>query len=216
MFTGIVEEVGKIVSINQQGLKSQITLTGHLVLEDLKLGDSLAVNGVCLTVSKLIHQTIQLDVMEETLTKTTLGQLKSGHSVNLERAMPAMGRFGGHYVSGHVDAIGKISDLKKLPGSILMTVEVHEKWLNYMVEKGSITIDGVSLTLIKVERKSNSVGHVTIGLIPHTQHATTLFEKTIGNSLNIEVDLLAKYIEKWIQNSPQAGLTEHRLAALGY
>lgn len=216
MFTGIVEEVGKIVSINQQGLKSQITLTGHLVLEDLKLGDSLAVNGVCLTVSKLIHQTIQLDVMEETLTKTTLGQLKSGHSVNLERAMPAMGRFGGHYVSGHVDAIGKISDLKKLPGSILMTVEIHEKWLNYMVEKGSITIDGVSLTLIKVERKSNSVGHVTIGLIPHTQHVTTLFEKTIGNSLNIEVDLLAKYIEKWIQHSPQAGLTEHRLAALGY
>lgn len=216
MFTGIVEEVGKIVSINQQGVKSQITLTGHLVLEDLKLGDSLAVNGVCLTVSKLMHQTIQLDVMEETLERTTLGQLKSGHSVNLERAMPAMGRFGGHYVSGHVDAIGKICGLKKLPGSILMTVEVSEKWLNYMVEKGSITIDGVSLTLINAEKKSHSVGHVTVGLIPHTQHATTLFEKTTGNSVNIEVDLMAKYIEKWIKHSPQVGLTEHRLAALGY
>lgn len=186
MFTGIVEEIGTVISPG-----NKLKIGCNKILSDIHTGDSIAVNGVCLTVTQYSNNSITLDVMNETLNKTYLGAMTKGDSVNLERAMSANGRFGGHIVSGHIDGTGIITDIKNDGISIWYTISANEKILNYIVEKGSIAIDGISLTVAYVDE---SVFKVSV--IPHTQKSTILPLKKIGSKVNLENDIVGKYIEK--------------------
>lgn len=211
MFTGIVEEVGIVQGIKKAAQSSALTIGGKVIFADLKLGDSVAVNGVCLTVTGFNGNSFTADVMHETLKRSSLGNLKTGGRVNLERAMPANGRFGGHIVSGHIDGIGVISKIKKDDNAIWYTIKADGKLMRYIVEKGSVALDGVSLTVAEVIDESFSVS-----LIPHTQRATTFFEKTVGGVVNIENDMVGKYIEKLMQCGHKSGITREYLAKYGY
>ena len=192
MFTGIIEEVGKVCAI-QKGMKSsKLTIGGQLIFEDLKIGDSVATNGVCLTVTTIEKNSFVADVMNETLERSTLGYLKRGEIVNLERAMPLNGRFGGHIVSGHIDGTGKIIGIKKEDHAVWYTVQTEEKLMRYIIEKGSIAIDGISLTVAKVGSNNFSVS-----VIPHTSKVTSLSQKGIGALVNLENDMIGKYIERF-------------------
>ncbi len=195
MFTGIIEEVGIVRNIKKGAKSAILTLTCNKILDDLKLGDSVATNGVCLTVTDINSNFFSADVMEETLSKSSLGSLIIGSKVNLERAMPANGRFGGHIVSGHVDGIGKITSIKKDDIALWYTIKTSPKIMQYIIEKGSIAIDGISLTVAKITHDSFSVS-----VIPHTAKSTALSEKNIGCFVNLENDILGKYIEKFSQN----------------
>lgn len=191
MFTGIVEEVGRIKEI-QRGAKSiKLTIEATLIFSDLKLGDSVSTNGVCLTVCALTSNSFTADLMPETLNKSNLGSLTIGSYVNLERAMPALGRFGGHIVSGHIDGVGKIRKMKQDDNAIWIEVLADDTLLRYMIEKGSITIDGISLTLTEV-----GVNHFSVSIIPHTGKLTTLGGRKVGDTVNLEVDIIGKYVEK--------------------
>lgn len=192
MFTGIIEEIGIIEKIELQKYGT-ITIRARKVLEDMHLGDSVAVNGVCLTVTSFTEKQFTLDVMAETLRRSNLGMARVGSRVNLERAMAANGRFGGHIVSGHVDGTGEIKRKKTEGNAVWLTIGCSEKILHYVIEKGSITIDGISLTVAKVQEDGFQVS-----IIPHTSQKTTLLEKEIGAIVNLEADILAKYIEKLI------------------
>lgn len=194
MFTGIVEEIGTIKSVRRGGKSAALTIGGHVIFNDLKLGDSVAVNGVCLTVTSFSACSFTADVMNETINRSTLGLLKSGSHVNLERAMLLNGRFGGHLVSGHIDGTGKITDIRKDENAVWYTVCADGMLMRYMIEKGSIAIDGISLTIAKVSRQGFSVS-----IIPHTAGTTTLAEKKVGDAVNLENDMVGKYIEKLIQ-----------------
>lgn len=191
MFTGIVEEVGKIKSISMGSSSAVLTVGASKVLEKTKLGDSIAVNGVCLTVTNLGNNYFTADVMAETIRRSSLGTLKNGSPVNLERAMAADGRFGGHIVSGHVDSMGTIATIQPEDNAVWYTIKADEKTLHYIVEKGSITIDGISLTVAYVD---NSCFKVSI--IPHTRQETNLSSKEIGDKVNLECDIIGKYVEK--------------------
>ena len=193
MFTGIIEEIGKIEYI-AQGIKSAvITVAADKVLEKTKIGDSIAVNGVCLTVTSIGANKFTADVMAETLRRSSLGSLKKGSKVNLERAMAADGRFGGHIVSGHIDGIGVIRSLVKEDNAVWVEIETPSKILKYIVEKGSIAIDGISLTVAKLTDDSFSVS-----VIPHTGEETTLLSKKTGDNVNLENDIVGKYVERLI------------------
>lgn len=198
MFTGIIEEIGKVAWVTKRQHSSQIWIQGDLIMEDLKLGDSVAVNGVCLTVSQLKKNQWMADVMSETLTRSDLGDLKGGSSVNLERAMPANGRFGGHLVSGHIDGTGSISAIKNDDNAIIFEMRASEKILRYIVEKGSIAIDGISLTVIQVNNEKFQVS-----VIPHTIKSTVLGLKKKGDPVNLENDMVGKYIERFITSSSE-------------
>lgn len=191
MFTGIVEEVGHVSSVRSKPQAMELTIACSLVLEDAKRGDSISINGVCLTVSTMTHSTFTVDVIPETVKSSTLAGLKSGSKVNLERAMPATGRFGGHFVSGHIDGVGVIRSVKKEANAVTKSIEVEPELMKYMMMKGSIAVDGTSLTIF-------DLGHntVTISLIPTTQEDSLLGDKGIGERVNIECDLLAKYTER--------------------
>lgn len=191
MFTGIVEEVGHVSSVRTKPQAMELTIACSLVLEDAKRGDSISINGVCLTVSTMTHSTFTVDVIPETVKSSTLAGLKSGSKVNLERAMPATGRFGGHFVSGHIDGVGVIRSVKKEANAVTKSIEVEPELMKYMMMKGSIAVDGTSLTIF-------DLGHntVTISLIPTTQEDSLLGDKGIGERVNIECDLLAKYTER--------------------
>ena len=193
MFTGIVEEIGKVISIKKGTNSVSLSLGGTLIFSDLKLGDSVAVNGICLTVTSIKGNVFTADVMNETLSRSSLGELKTGSNVNLERSMPANGRFGGHLVSGHIDGTGIISAIKKDDIAIWYTVKTERKIMRYIIEKGSIAIDGISLTVAKVERDNFSVS-----IIPHTAKETVLSEKKTGSIVNLENDIVGKYIEKFM------------------
>lgn len=215
MFTGIVEEIGVIQKI-QRGVKSSVlSIQGNIILGDLDIGDSIAVNGVCLTVSNFSKNVFTADVMHETLSRSTLANIKTGSNVNLERAMPANGRFGGHIVSGHIDGIGVITKVKSDDNAIWYTIKTTSKIMNYIVEKGSIAIDGISLTVAGVDREAFSVS-----IIPHTAKATILSEKSIGDDVNLENDVLGKYVGKLLgieqAKSPQSGITKEFLTKFGY
>lgn len=197
MFTGIIEEVGRIKEIRKGTKSAVITIQGILIFEDLGLGDSVAVNGVCLTVSEYSKNTFRTDVMNETLTHSNLGELMAGSSVNLERAMAANGRFGGHMVSGHIDGVGTIANIQKDDNAILFTIRAHERILHYVVLKGSITIDGISLTITAINKTD-----FTISTIPHTIKSTILKQRAVGDKVNLENDLIGKYIEKFITSKP--------------
>lgn len=193
MFTGIIEETGEIVS-NQKSSKSAIlTIKGTMIFNDLKLGDSVAVNGVCLTVAELGSNIFKADVMNETLSRSNLGLLRTGSHVNLERAMRSDGRFGGHIVSGHIDGTGEIVSIRRDDNAVWITVSAPKNILKYIIEKGSIAIDGISLTVAKVTENDFSVS-----VIPHTGKSTTLLAKSIGSGVNLENDIVGKYIEKLI------------------
>lgn len=191
MFTGIVEEIGTILSVKKGVKSSALTISGDLIFEDMHIGDSIAVNGVCLTVTNKTKESFTADVMAETLRRSSLGSLKAGSKVNLERAMAANGRFGGHIVSGHIDGTGEIESFVREDNAVWVTVKTPVKLLKYIIEKGSIAIDGVSLTVAYVDDACFKVS-----LIPHTAANTTLLSKKAGDIVNLENDIVGKYIDK--------------------
>ncbi len=191
MFTGIVEEVGEIRGIKKGEKSSILSIKANKVIEDVKLGHSICTNGVCLTVTNIYGNIFDADVMAETLRRSNLGELKVGSKVNLERALSAKGRFGGHIVSGHIDGVGKIVSLEKEDNAIWVTIGAKENILQYIVEKGSIAIDGISLTVAYVDDKVFKVS-----VIPHTGKGTILLSKTIEDTVNLECDVIGKYVEK--------------------
>ncbi|WP_294413130.1 riboflavin synthase [uncultured Ruminococcus sp.] len=214
MFTGIIEEVGTVSRVQHSGNASFIEIQAKKVLEDVRLGDSIAVNGVCLTVTHFGGGVFRADVMNETLSRSSLGSLTNGSPVNLERAMAANGRFGGHIVSGHIDGTGIITDIKNDGIAVWYTVSAAPELLRYIVEKGSIAIDGISLTVAKVTDTSFSVS-----IIPHTAAQTILSTKKTGDTVNLENDIIAKYAEKLMKpaETPKTGgITMDFLAKNGF
>lgn len=193
MFTGIIEEIGIIKNVKKNNKSSIITIQGKKIFEDINIGDSISVNGVCLTVTTFSNEIFTADVMNETLSRSSLSSLQNGSYVNLERAMSASGRFGGHIVSGHIDGTGKIIKIKRDDNAIWYTVTVEDNLIKYIVEKGSIAIDGISLTVVNVNENSFSVS-----IIPHTSQETILSHKLVGDIVNIENDIIGKYVEKLI------------------
>lgn len=191
MFTGIIEETGKIESVANGNKSAIITIIADKVLKGTKIGDSIAVNGVCLTVTSISGNKFTADVMAETIRRSSLGTLKHGSKVNLERAMAADGRFGGHIVSGHIDGTGVIRSLEREDNAVWVEIETPDKLLKYIVEKGSIAIDGISLTVAKLTDDSFS-----ISVIPHTGEETTLLAKKPGDIVNLENDIIGKYVER--------------------
>lgn len=187
MFTGIIEETGKIISVGA----GRIAVQAGKVLEGTKIGDSIAVNGVCLTVTTMTSSEFTADVMPETLNRTNLGSLGKGACVNLERAMAADGRFGGHIVSGHIDGTGTVSRHEKDGNAVWVYIAAPGSILNLIIEKGSIAIDGISLTVAKV----NAV-EFAVSVIPHTGEETTLLGKKAGDMVNLENDVIGKYVQK--------------------
>ncbi len=190
MFTGIVEEVGKVKSISNGVLQ----IEANKVLEDVHTGDSIAVNGICLTVTSFTAHSFQADVMPETIRRTSLNELKLGSPVNLERAMAVGSRFGGHIVSGHIDGTGRIVSLKEEKNAVLMKIAADSSLLRYIVEKGSVALDGISLTVAAVTDRD-----FTVSLIPHTRQVTNLSAKGEGSTINIENDVVGKYVEKLLK-----------------
>ena len=209
MFTGIVEEVGRVAAMRTRPQAMELTIACSLVLEDVKRGDSISINGVCLTVSGFDAKTFTVDVIPETVKSSTMHELKTGSPVNLERAMPANGRFGGHFVSGHIDGVGIVRSVKKEANALTKTIEISSELMKYMMIKGSIAVDGTSLTIFDMGQNT-----VTISLIPTTQEDSLLGAKGIGNRVNIECDLLAKYTERLQADKP--GMTRSWLAENGF
>lgn len=191
MFTGIIEEVGHVKSLKRGAKSFTLEVEARKVMEGTQVGDSIATNGVCLTVTTLTGSGFTADVMPETVQRTALSQLKTGSEVNLERALSLQSRLGGHIVSGHVDGTGRISRRSQDDNAVWLTVDCSSSLLRYIIEKGSITIQGVSLTVARVDDHSFAVS-----LIPHTQGATTLHAAKVGDMVNLENDVLAKYVEK--------------------
>ncbi len=190
MFTGIIEEIGHVQRINQQSRSAQIQIKASKVLGDVAVGDSIAVNGVCLTVVSFDNQHFTADVMPETINKTTLQELKPGSPVNLERALQVGGRLGGHIVQGHVDAVGTIVQKQVLEIAIIYRIKTTPELLQFVVPKGSVAIDGISLTVVDVFQDS-----FTVSLIPHTAHETTLGGKDPGDRVNLESDIIGRYVQ---------------------
>jgi riboflavin synthase len=195
MFTGIIEELGVVESLEDQGDAVRLTVRGPLVVEDAGLGDSIAVNGVCLTVAERTGELFTADVMRETLLKTGLGQLATGAPVNLERAVTPSTRLGGHVVQGHVDDTGTVAS--RTPSEHWEVVEIGfpVRLAPYLVEKGSVTVDGVSLTVVAVD---DAAGTFSVSLIPETLARTTLGSRQPGETVNLEVDVIAKYVERML------------------
>lgn len=212
MFTGIIEDIGTVKTLQNDMQSMKITVISPKIVSDVKLGDSIAVNGVCLTVTQYNEQELTMDVMPETVKATNLQQLVVGNAVNLERAMPANGRFGGHFVSGHVDGVGKILRKRPMANAVYIDIALSEQLTSYCIPKGSITIDGTSLTLFYVDKNS-----VTVSLIPHTYKETVLGIKNVGALVNIETDLIGKYIMHQLHRGQQtSAITKDYLAKHGF
>jgi len=191
MFTGIIEEMGVIQAFDRLKRSSQLSVLAKTVLEDLAVGDSITVNGVCLTATGRTDKEFTADVSPETLTVTNLGALKTGDAVNLERAVQVNSRLGGHLVSGHIDGVGLIRDRRQEEDAWLLTIEMPKELLRYCIKKGSIAVDGISLTINQVADKS-----IEVAIIPHTAKATTLGLKGVGTTVNLECDMIGKYLER--------------------
>lgn len=216
MFTGIVEEIGIIEKINKGIKSSKLIIKGNKVLQKTKIGDSICTNGVCLTVCSLNNNTFEADVMAETLRRSNLGNLKAGSKVNLERALTLESRMGGHIVSGHIDGVGEITSMIKEDNAIWVSIKANSEVLKYIVEKGSITIDGISLTVAYVDDEIFKVS-----IIPHTKDETTLLLKEIHSTVNIECDVIGKYVEKLLglqkkESNMQSLITESFLIENGF
>ena len=216
IFTGIIEELGVVKSIAINGASGCITIKAKKVLEGTQLGDSIAVNGTCLTVTSINSDGFSADVMAETVKRTSLSQVGKGDLVNLERAMILNGRFGGHIVSGHIDGTGTITKYTKEENAIWVTIKAPDEILDLIVEKGSICIDGISLTVATVSDQDFQVS-----IIPHTAKETTLIHKKVGSLENLENDIVGKYIKKLMENNQEeqakkaSGLTMEMLEEYG-
>ena len=215
MFTGIVEECGTIEQIRRGQLSAILTIRASVVLDGTKVGDSIAVNGICLTVTQMDPHSFSADVMHETLNRSAQASLSVGNYVNLERAMPANGRFGGHIVSGHVDGVGRITQVRRDDTAVWYTVQAPAHVMRYIVEKGSVAIDGISLTVAKV-----SEDRFSISAIPHTVAQTVLQNRRIGDPVNLETDVIGKYVEKLLHPAPvspgNGGITMEFLSQHGF
>lgn len=203
MFTGIVEEIGTVAAIRKGTHSAVLTIEAKRILEDIHIGDSIAVNGICLTATSHTTSTFTADVMHETLNRSSLSALRPGSHVNLERAMAADGRFGGHIVAGHVDGVGTVLSIRKDDNAIWYTIGAKPEILRYVVEKGSVTIDGISLTVARVGDTS-----FAISAIPHTVGITVLGERKEGDTVNLETDIIGKYVERLLR--PQEIPKENR------
>lgn len=203
MFTGIVEEIGAVRAVVSGSEWGSLSIGARRVLKDTRRGDSIAVNGVCLTVTALSRDGFTADVMAETLRRSNLGALKVGEAVNLERALAANGRFGGHIVSGHVDNLGEIVNTKQEGSALWLTLSAPPDVLELVVKKGSVTLDGVSLTVAERTERTFSVS-----LIPTTQTDTTLLRKRPGDKINLETDIIGKYVRALLHKSAPAALPE--------
>lgn len=215
MFTGIIEEMGTVTAIARSSKTSSLTISGELIFDDLKLGDSVAVNGVCLTVSNMSGTSFNADVMNETLARSSLGSLVKGSNVNLERAMLLNGRFGGHIVSGHIDGTGSIASIKNDGNAVWYRIETADQIMRYIIEKGSITLEGISLTIAEVHPNGFSVS-----IIPHTLDNTVLSQRKVGDVINIENDIIGKYVERLLmaknETGQKQGLTRDFLLEYGF
>ena len=215
MFTGIIEEIGTIRGISRGSSSFVLDIGCREVLKGSKEGDSIAVNGVCLTVTSLTGNGFTADVMPETVHRSNISLMRQGSYVNLERAMAADGRFGGHIVSGHVDGMGMIREIREDVNAVWYTVEAEPALLRYIVEKGSITIDGISLTVAYVDRTCFKVS-----IIPHTRKITTLGRRRVKDVVNLENDIIGKYVEKLMlpaeEEKKESRLTEEFLRSNGF
>lgn len=215
MFTGIVEEIGIIKGLGRGEKSAVLTIGCGGILEGMSAGDSISVNGVCLTVTDLRRDGFTADIMPETMRGTNLGRLKPGGRVNLERAMAADGRFGGHIVSGHIDGTGEIVKLEREDNALWLTIKAGGHILRYVIPKGSIAVDGISLTVQHV-----GAGSFKVAVIPHTRDYTTLPGKGVGDTVNLECDLIGKYVEKLLgrdrKNEPSGKITAAYLMENGF
>ena len=193
MFTGLVEEIGTVESVITGANSAMITIRAKKILEDIKIGDSISTNGVCLTVTNFTKNGFSVDVMPETMRRSNLGTLKNGSRVNLERALKLGDRLGGHIVSGHIDGVGIVRGFKKEDNATWVHIEAEREIIKYIIHKGSIAIDGTSLTVADVDDNSFKVS-----VIPLTRDETTILEKNIGDQVNLECDMIGKYIEKFV------------------
>lgn len=198
MFTGLIEEIGKVKKIDSISGGIRISLSASKIMDDLKIDDSVSVNGVCLTAVKIDSNNFVVEAVGETLKKTTFVELKENQIVNLERAVRLNDRLGGHLVQGHVNGVGRITNIQKLGENYFLEVEVPVHLTKYLIDEGSIAIDGISLTIAKLV--DNKVG---VSIIPHTWKSTNLSTRNIGAKVNIETDVIAKYIEKLLMNKKQ-------------
>ncbi len=198
MFTGIIEELGRIKSVSHGGSSIKLSICCKTVLENTKIGDSIAVNGICLTVTEMAKDWFAADVMPETLRKTSLSKLETSSMVNLERALRLSDRLGGHIVSGHIDGIGMIVNIKKEDNAIWYSISANDSILRYIVMKGSVAIDGTSLTVAYVDDSCFKVS-----IIPHTSQVTIIGAKKVGDIVNVECDVIGKYIEKLVSGNAQ-------------
>lgn len=217
MFTGIVEEIGVVECIKKGEKSSKLIVRCNKILNQTKLGDSICTNGVCLTTTNIGKNSFEADVMPETLRKSNLQKLKIGSIVNLERAISLQTRLGGHIVSGHIDGIGEIVDLEKEDNGLWISIKASQEVLKYIIYKGSISIDGISLTVGYVDNKIFKVS-----IIPHTLEKTILLKKIVGETVNLECDMIGKYIEKFLgldnptQNKKNSRINEDFLKANGF
>lgn len=209
MFTGIIEELGCVNSIKKGDHSCILEIKGEQIFSDLNLGDSVAVNGTCLTVTKIAGVNFTVDVMNETLSRSSLGDLTRNSYVNLERAMPANGRFGGHIVTGHIDGVGKIAGIRRDDNAVWYTIKTSPQIMQYIIEKGSMAIDGISLTVAKAD-----TDRFQVSVIPHTMKETILGYKRIGSIVNLENDMIGKYIEQFMKKTQ--GITQEFLTENGF
>ena len=212
MFTGIIEETGKIEEISKHGHNIKLKIKASKILNELKVGDSINVNGACQTVIETDTGSFTVEAVEETVRKTNLGQLKRNDLVNLERSLKFSDRLGGHLVTGHIDCVGKIKSTVKKEGSFLYDFELSEKYLAYLVGKGSVAVDGISLTVVEVLEDSFNVS-----IIPFTLKNTTLGTKKVGDLVNIETDMIGKYVERILSSKrDKSVITEEWLKDKGW
>ena len=208
MFTGLIEEIGRVEKIQESGNGISMRIGCRKVLEDLNLKDSISINGVCLTVVEIKNKHFDVDVIEETITRSNIKTYTTGYKVNLERALLLSQRLGGHMVQGHVDGTAPIKSQEMIENGTILTVEIPADLNEFIVEKGSISLDGISLTVASL-----TDGELSVALIPHTLKSTTIGEKKIGDLINVEVDILAKYAKKML--SGMNGENEMSLEQLG-
>jgi riboflavin synthase len=219
MFSGLVEEVGIVRGIINGADSARILISAKVILDDIKVGDSIAVNGVCLTAVKFGNDFLEADIMAQTLAKTNLCLLKNGDSVNMERALRPIDRLGGHLVAGHVDCLGKVIGSERNDIAILITIKAPVDFMRYIIKRGSIAVNGVSLTVTDYNADS-----FIISMIPHTAHKTNLGKIKIADQVNLEGDMIAKHIERLLafkelketENQSNSGLTMEKLATMGY
>ncbi len=215
MFTGIIEETGTVVAVKKGAVSSRITFCAEKILTDIHEGDSIAVNGICLTATEISKNTFTADVMAETMRRSTMGELCIGYRVNMERAMLCGGRFGGHIVSGHTDGTGTIIDIKREENAVWVTVTAEKNIMGFIVHKGSVAIDGISLTVAEVAET-----FFKVSVIPHTGQETTLLTKKKGDRVNLECDIIGKYVQKLMhfteKTEEKSSITEALLSRHGF